>query len=444
MNRDVKPAHLVASAEADAVPAVAPAPVAPLPPLPIFEPRQALVPFLLYFWWPLIAYFAVQVAAPMAIFTVVAAFAFTLMVDGRVAGIAAGSRFLALLATPPVAALLVLIAYFAVAAPLAHPDAEVADRAFKLALTVLLGVAAFATIPRFLRDIPPWVVASGTLTAALTAIVDSLIRFRIRGIFPVERIGTDLVAAFVNFPMVTLALLVFPVAAALVETRRRWQIVAIFAAVIVAAIVTKVLTALIAVIAGLAFLALGRWLGTRVTAILLAAGSAVYAFAVPILLPRLDDLLGPAIMRRLSAGYAAERVEIWQIVVAEIRGHLWFGQGLDSLQQLGHHYGRQNRPLGHAHSLFLQVWAEGGLIGIALMVLAVTLVIRTVAALPGSAARWGIAWAAALIAAVSFDFGSLQSWMHATLILTAVAFTGLTGADRPARGSVPLPPRPPR
>ncbi len=403
------------------------------PPLPILDARVALVPFVLYFWWPLIVYFAVQSAAPVALFLVVAATTFTIMADGAAGWADIRTRFFALARGPVVIALVFLLLYFALSVLWANPGAPVIERSVKAAGTLLLAIGVYATVPRFLADTPPGVLVTGVVAVSLLAIVDGMTRFPVRSLFPVEMVGSNHVAGFVNFPMVTFALLSFPIAAALTPVGQRALAIVVFAVVFVAAIATSVFTAAVALAAGLGVVAVARVIGVRRAAQLLTAATILYALAAPWLLPNLDRLLGPRLLEALRDAYAAERIGIWEIVAGEARRYPFFGQGLESLEHLGYRYGEAGRPLGHAHSLFLQVWAEGGLFGVLLLCAVAAVAIDRLSRLRGSAGLFGLGWAAALIAAVSFDFGSLQSWMHVTIALTAVALVGIDTKRRSPR-----------
>jgi len=78
------------------------------------------------------------------------------------------------------------------------------------------------------------------------------------------------------------------------------------------------------------------------------------------------------IQQTLVQGYSSGRVSISEQVIGLFQEHIWFGVGLDGYYGLLGQYSGTEYP----HNLFLASAAEGGLLGVTLVAVAVIALIR--------------------------------------------------------------------
>lgn len=189
-----------------------------------------------------------------------------------------------------------------------------------------------------------------------------------------------------------------------------------------------------AVVATVALVALGRRAGAAVARVgaLVAAGGVVAA----LLFPPFADLLGTRFLdQTFEGGYTSERPQIWAAALGLAAAHPLLGVGLDGF------YGASGQALGvqYPHNVALAVLAEGGLVGVTLLVVAlVGWVAATWAGRPWSPVTAALVAAAAYVTvagAFSGDyFDARLAWCFAALaagglVGTPPATTG-PGADR--------------
>ncbi len=141
-------------------------------------------------------------------------------------------------------------------------------------------------------------------------------------------------------------------------SRGAWLGLAAAATVLVAAIPRQLWHGLALVAAGLG-VALTLWLTGWLPGALVARATSAAAE-----LFTLGDVRGVSIT---TENYAVvERLSHWQAALNMARSHPWFGVGLGNYEYAYASYRLINwpEPLGHAHNYYLNVLAEGGLIGL--------------------------------------------------------------------------------
>jgi O-antigen ligase len=115
-----------------------------------------------------------------------------------------------------------------------------------------------------------------------------------------------------------------------------------------------------------------------------------------------------------------ERVHMWEAGIRMLRDHPWTGVGLQDLHTLYERYKSPGavEPAGHLHSVYVQVAATMGLVGLVALVILVAGLLRAASRAfrdyrrsPGSSARFGAAISLGVTAAlVGFLVSGLMEW----------------------------------
>jgi O-antigen ligase len=132
----------------------------------------------------------------------------------------------------------------------------------------------------------------------------------------------------------------------------------------------------------------------------------------------------------LSSGYAAPRMEIWDMVARKALEQPFFGFGLDATRDIPH-FETQNlyNPMDHVlhpHNFVLQIWIEFGALGVALISAFFAVVLKTISEQPESHQRWLLSLFMAMTAVAATSYGLWQAWwlgLMMTLALLCVVMT---------------------
>jgi O-antigen ligase len=108
------------------------------------------------------------------------------------------------------------------------------------------------------------------------------------------------------------------------------------------------------------------------------------------------------VQQTLVQGYSSGRVSIAEQVIGLFQGHVWFGVGLDGYYGLLGQYSGAEYP----HNLFLASAAEGGLVGITLVAVAIIALIK------------------AALKRRPISVNTLFAWLAGILLLVASQFSG--------------------
>jgi exopolysaccharide production protein ExoQ len=136
----------------------------------------------------------------------------------------------------------------------------------------------------------------------------------------------------------------------------------------------------------------------------------------------------PAVVDGMQDAHARDRIEIWQSFGAAVRERFVLGTGFGTSSALAQDPVAQEVPedarvlLGvwHAHNGYLQVWIELGLVGAFLVGLAVVLLLRGVAHLPGPRLATALGAIGSASAIMLVGHGAWQGWWIATLGATSL------------------------
>ncbi|GJD47505.1 hypothetical protein OPKNFCMD_0213 [Methylobacterium crusticola] len=230
------------------------------------------------------------------------------------------------------------------------------------------------------------------------------------------------VAAFVfNRPVLTLMLLVIPLAAFLARGGRRGLALLALAACAAAAGRSASGAAVLGLaVAGVTY-GLVRWLPARAGLALVGAGLLGALVLAPVEGDVLARTMPEALHQRLAASSTRARVAIARSFGAAVAADPWRGAG----------YGTSGRfeatpvaaaldpdmrvllGVGHPHNSFLQVWAELGVVGASLAGIVLVLTLRALGRwpLPARAAALSLLAAGAAVAFV--EHGAWQAWWTA-------------------------------
>ncbi|WP_245442958.1 O-antigen ligase family protein [Methylobacterium terrae] len=236
-----------------------------------------------------------------------------------------------------------------------------------------------------------------------------------------EALGQRVAAFAFNRPLLTMMLLVLPLAALLAARGRRGLAALCLAAFAVAAWRSVSGATVLGLATGaLTFCAL-RWLPARAGIGL--AGAALLGALV--LSPVEGDLLArampDALHQRLAASSTRARVAIARSFGAAVAEDPWRGAGYGTSGRF------QDAPVaerlepdlrvmlavGHPHNSFLQVWAELGFVGAALAALVLVLALRSLGRWPALARSTALALLAAAGIVAFVEHGAWQAWWTA-------------------------------
>ena len=285
-----------------------------------------------------------------------------------------------------------------------------------------------------------WLIG-GFVLALVLASAEIALGYPIIRYFDAADAGNELV--WFNRGAVALALIAWPMTAALWARGLGWTALALPAALGVASLFLESAAATLGLAAGLvaALLALcHRRAGFLVT----TAGGALAFVAVPL-----------AVLEMHSQGWhqvdwlpasARHRVEIWDFAAHRIAEKPLLGWGFDGSRHMALLYpepsdtGRVIAAL-HPHSVPLQVMLELGAIGAVIALALLWLVVRCLDAVSGRARVFGQALFVAALAIGSVAHGAWQNWWLA-LVLSAALLLPLTAAptstsDDPLSGPPP-------
>ncbi|MBB2963616.1 O-antigen ligase [Methylobacterium sp. R2-1] len=260
-------------------------------------------------------------------------------------------------------------------------------------------------------------LGAGLLAAACLYIVASLAL----GLAPQAWLGQRVALFMFNRPLLTLLLLVGPLAAFLALRGHRLAAVALLAVAALAILRSISGAAALGLIAGGVMFGVGR-LAPRRVALALAALTLGLAFALaPVEGDLLHRLMPEAAHERLTQSSSRARVAIAQSFGAAVVQAPWIGSGYGmGLRFAEVPAARALEPemramlaVGHPHNTFLQIWSELGLVGAGLAALVAFLALRAASALPRLLFATALGLLGAAVAVMFVEHGAWQGWWTA-------------------------------
>lgn len=296
-----------------------------------------------------------------------------------------------------------------------------------LVIGTCLGIGAKPAAPMA----PPW-LPFGFAFAACVLLAEQLSDFPLYRLLHLLPAATEVESYVHNKAATALAVLLFP--ALLTQTgdgtansgfggTSRQAALAAFA--LLAILATPSQSALLAATGGLIVLVAARWREkpVRNAIVYVSIAAAVAAPAIALLLP--PDAA-------TSLGWlpysAAQRVEIWRHVGQTVAEHPLLGIGMDGARHALSIAPGSIRGSLHPHNVFLQVWLELGVIGVAWLVGFLLFVGSLIGRMPVEARPYADAALAAAVLVSSFAWGIWQTWWIATLFVTVALLVAATGS----------------
>jgi O-antigen ligase len=137
----------------------------------------------------------------------------------------------------------------------------------------------------------------------------------------------------------------------------------------------------------------------------------------------------------LSSGYAAPRMEIWDMVARRALEQPFFGHGLEATRDIAH-FETQNlyNPMDHVlhpHNFALQIWIEFGAMGVALVCAFFAVVLKAIFEQPHIHQRWLLSLFMALIAVAATSYGLWQAWWLGLMMTLALLCAVMTRPEPP-------------
>ncbi len=296
---------------------------------------------------------------------------------------------------------------------------------------VLLPVLAALVLVAGLGKPPTWFA---TLALVGLAITLCGLAFELRDGLVLRKLFSGREFAFtLNRPMVVALLVSIPLLEMLRRAGRNWRAAAIFVLLTIVIAMTAshssklgMLAALLALVATSFMPKLSLRLGLVVILVLLAMAPRVGNIARAILPAHTLDTV--------EEGHPRERVIIWETFgeVAMLRPFRGIGfnaspnAGNSSVEQEVTPERREVLKWGHPHNVFLQIWAELGLVGVVLTAIGIVLLFRRLATIPPAVLPYRLAAVAAIASIGVVSHGAWQGWWFAAIGAQVVLFLAST------------------
>ncbi len=249
--------------------------------------------------------------------------------------------------------------------------------------------------------------------------------------------------AFVlNRPTVVALLVAVPLFEMLLMAGRRWLSAGIFILLCVVLVVTAshsakfgMIAAIVAIIGTRFMPRLAPWLGMAAVLLLLAIAPHIGDIARAVLPAHALDTV--------EEGHPRERVLIWETFGEVARDRPLQGIGFNGSPNadkspVASEISPERREIlrwGHPHNVFLQVWAEMGLVGVVLTAIGIVLLFRRLSRVPVTVLPYRMGAVAAIAAIGIVSHGAWQGWWFAAIgaeILLFLASSRLNETlDRP-------------
>jgi O-antigen ligase len=325
---------------------------------------------------------------------------------------------------------LVLVAGLASAA-FAHSPAASLHMLGQFGIAATLSLLLLAGWPRLADPRWPLLVLAGMLAALAVIALDIESGFLLK-----RSVGSRSDDYVHNRPLVTLVLLLWPVAAGLLASGRA-RLAFLLAALLALVVLRSVSqSALLGLFCGTAAWLLMR-LAPRAAISLAVAGSLALLALAPWTGALLAQLIGESASRMLAAAHVSERIAIWSAYGEAARLAPFTGWGFNASAGLGKApalaelHARSGNILmdSHPHHAFLQVWLEFGVLGALVAAALVLALFRLVWRLDAFVRPFAFALVTSALAIGMVSHGLWQSWWWAGIGL-AVTFLAAAASLR--------------
>jgi O-antigen ligase len=306
----------------------------------------------------------------------------------------------------------------------------------ELALPMVGGLIVALTLPETLsgpsaisgaRQVPEWVIPAFVAVLAVALILTfaelaGLLQWRAAA-------GLRLNSFVFNRTMIFAAMMVACVVALAVRPGTGSRILFLVRLVIAIFCLALVKTDSGAVILGVivaSIVMIGTWVLPRVSLAGLAAGMVALAVFAPVQGEIADQLLPVKAHAAMAESHSRDRVDIWLAFGEAIRQRPLTGAGFGTSGSYARHPVAMQVPqarrtllgAGHPHALQVQVWAETGVVGTCLLLMAGLALIGVLWRLPRRLRAVATAMTAGALAVAAVGHGAWQGWWIATLAVS--------------------------
>ncbi len=335
-------------------------------------------------------------------------------------------------------AILALLAFAAIGIPAAHAPGSSTGQLLQFLAVMAAGVALALTLPDVAPRRRAMIFGLGLAAAAAIILADLSFGLRLRAITG----GREASYAY-NRGLVTLTVLLWPVLALLLASRKLWLIPPIAALLPLAVWAGDSGTAVVALIAGLAVFPVAALLPRFTRHVGLAMMLALLAIQ-PWIGTIMQRLVSQSLHRRFESAHTEDRVDIWLSFEAAARAKWLFGNGFGSSLDL------QKGPVAamvppervtllgasHPHNGFLQIWVELGLVGAALVAVLAVMLFRAIGRMRPALQPFALTCVAVIALVTLVSHGLWQAWWWAAILAAVASLLVLEQELR--RGEPPL------
>jgi exopolysaccharide production protein ExoQ len=352
--------------------------------------------------------------------SVAAAFSVVAAIAGGAWRHIAGSAVRAALSPLGITALL-LLAFMAASIPFAHAPGASAGQYLQFTVVIAAGAVLGIAFPAVAPRRRAFLFALGANLTAVLIYADLK-----TGLWLRTMTGGRVQTFTYNRGLVTLTVLIWPLLALIVASRKLWLIPPLAIALPLAVSTGDSGTAVVALAAGIAVFPVAALL-PRLTLITGLGGALLLLAVQPWIGSLMKLLLGQSFHQRFSGAHSGERVDIWLSFEAAVKAKWLFGSGFASSLNM------QDAPVAafvppervtmlgasHPHNAFLQIWVELGLVGASIAAVLIALVFRAIAGMRPGLQPFALTCMAVVMLVALVSHGAWQAWWAA--ILAAVA-----------------------
>lgn len=350
----------------------------------------------------------------------------------------AGIRAAIALASPFGITALLLLGLMVAGIPFAHAPATSAEQFAQFAAVIGIGAVLALLFPEIAPRRRAILFTAGALLSAALIYVDLKTGLWLRTIT-----GGRVQTYSYNRGLVTLVVLVWPLLALILASRKLWLIPPLAVLVPLAVLTGDSGAAVVALAAGIVVLPIAALL-PRLSWSLGLGGLLIVLAAQPWIGSLMRRMLGQGFHERFAEAHSDDRVNIWLSFEAAARAKWLTGSGFGASLNM------QNAPVAalvppdrvtllgasHPHNGFLQVWVELGLIGASLAAVLIALLFRAVAGMRPGLQPFALTCIAVCAVVTLVSHGAWQAWWWAAMLAAAVSFATLESELR--RGAHPL------
>jgi O-antigen ligase len=246
-----------------------------------------------------------------------------------------------------------------------------------------------------------------------------------------------------NRGLVTLTVLLWPVLALILASRKLWLMLPIAALLPLAVFAGESQTAVVALIAGVAVFPIAA-LTPRFTRLAGLAMTLALLAAQPWIGTIMKSLVSPSMNQRFESAHMGDRIGIWLSFEAAAQARWLFGNGFGSSLNM------QNAPVAtlvppervtllgasHPHNGLLQVWVELGLAGAALAAVLIVMLFQAIGRMRPALQPFALTCFAVIALVTLVSHGLWQAWWWAAILAAVASFATLEQELR--RGEPPL------